>query len=301
MSRAAAGLPGERTLAARYVVGKGRGRRRLLPPGSEDWADALTVEDWVARHFVSSGKVVLRGEYPPFGHLLGGLMHPVLPLGRIRYSDDPDPWPSAEVAAAHIRSLPDDSEELLSRFIANRSPTVAAREMLARTAHPLEDLAIELTAALLLGAMSAAQTKAVLSYLIEDYWGRRAGWPDLIVLAFSPQGTVEGLELVEVKSHSDRLGRDQRAWFLANDATLHLPAGIVRVTEEGESDQAGELEWPYAPPQHIWVPEHLAEHPLLRPAIAADQKFAFNLTAEIAERRTASSMRQHAAAGTGGT
>ena len=43
----------------------------------------------------------------------------------------------------------------------------------------------------------------MLRYLVEDYWGRRAGWPDLLVYRDNE------FFFAEVKSADDKLGKSQ--------------------------------------------------------------------------------------------
>jgi VRR-NUC domain-containing protein len=50
----------------------------------------------------------------------------------------------------------------------------------------------------------------MLRYLIEDYWGRRAGWPDLLVYR------DHEFFFAEVKSVNDKLGKSQERWIRDN-------------------------------------------------------------------------------------
>jgi hypothetical protein len=56
----------------------------------------------------------------------------------------------------------------------------------------------------------------MLRYLVEDYWGRRSGWPDLFIF--------RGNEFFfsEVKSATDKLGKSQQRWLRENRERLHF-------------------------------------------------------------------------------
>jgi hypothetical protein len=62
-----------------------------------------------------------------------------------------------------------------------------------------------------------------LRYLIEDYWGRRAGWPDLIIFR------EKEFFFAEVKSATDKLGKSQQRWLRDNRERLHFPFKLVEV------------------------------------------------------------------------
>jgi hypothetical protein len=63
----------------------------------------------------------------------------------------------------------------------------------------------------------------MLRYLIEDYWGRRAGWPDLLVYR------DHEFFFAEVKSVNDKLGKSQERWIRDNRERLHFPFKLVEV------------------------------------------------------------------------
>ena len=63
----------------------------------------------------------------------------------------------------------------------------------------------------------------MLRYLIEDYWGRRAGWPDLLVYRDNE------FFFAEVKSADDKLGKSQERWVRDNRERLHFPFKLVEV------------------------------------------------------------------------
>jgi len=63
----------------------------------------------------------------------------------------------------------------------------------------------------------------IVQYLIDDYWRRYLGWPDLLVFK-------EGHFLfVEVKLSKDKLSDEQRLWIENNINQLHLPFEILKI------------------------------------------------------------------------
>jgi VRR-NUC domain len=64
----------------------------------------------------------------------------------------------------------------------------------------------------------------MLQYLIEDFWGRRAGWPDLLVYRDNE------FFFAEVKSADDKLGKSQERWIRDNRERLHFPFKLVDMT-----------------------------------------------------------------------
>lgn len=64
---------------------------------------------------------------------------------------------------------------------------------------------------------------AILRYLVDDYWGRYLGWPDLLLWR------DEEILLIEVKSSSDRLSGDQMRWIADNFEQLGLPFRVAKL------------------------------------------------------------------------
>ena len=63
----------------------------------------------------------------------------------------------------------------------------------------------------------------ILRYLIDSYWTRYLGWPDLILFR-------EGeYFFAEIKSSSDKLSDEQKRWIRDNHAILKLPFKLVKV------------------------------------------------------------------------
>ena len=83
------------------------------------------------------------------------------------------------------------------------------------------------TARRLLAILPSQSIVRILRYLVDDYWGRYLGWPDL--LAF------KGNEFffAEVKASGDKLSEEQRAWIQGNVESLHLPFKLVKIHKRG--------------------------------------------------------------------
>lgn len=75
----------------------------------------------------------------------------------------------------------------------------------------------------LIEILDAAAILAILRYLIDDYWGRYLGWPDLLLWRH------EQVMLVEVKSSSDRLSAEQMRWIADNHDILKLPFRVAKL------------------------------------------------------------------------
>ena len=63
----------------------------------------------------------------------------------------------------------------------------------------------------------------ILKYLMDGYWERYLGWPDL--LAYNEKG----YSFVEVKLSKDKLSSDQRQWIKHNVSDLHFPFEICKI------------------------------------------------------------------------
>ena len=65
--------------------------------------------------------------------------------------------------------------------------------------------------------------KNLLRYLVQNYWGRCTGWPDLLLYRGNRWF------LAEVKSWGDKLSENQKRWIQDNRRYLHLPFKLVKV------------------------------------------------------------------------
>jgi hypothetical protein len=64
---------------------------------------------------------------------------------------------------------------------------------------------------------------SILEYLVEHYWGRYCGWPDLFVFS------EHCYKFVEVKSSNDSLSVDQKEWIEGNAKFMQLPFEILKL------------------------------------------------------------------------
>ena len=120
--------------------------------------------------------------------------------------------------ARHFKLLPADREELLWAFDLWRSSSADFRQYL--WAHREPDVE---RARRLIEILEPAQVLTILRYLIDDYWGRYLGWPDLLL----HRGAE--IRLVEVKSSGDRLSQSQKDWIADNHGRLKLPFEIAKI------------------------------------------------------------------------
>jgi hypothetical protein len=63
----------------------------------------------------------------------------------------------------------------------------------------------------------------ILRYLLDAYWDRYLGWPDLFMYR------DQEFEFAEVKSSSDRLNGNQKAWIRNNHDILHFKFRIIKI------------------------------------------------------------------------
>jgi hypothetical protein len=73
----------------------------------------------------------------------------------------------------------------------------------------------------LIKILPSASIVEMLRYLVEDYWGRRSGWPDLIIFR------DDEFFFAEVKSATDKLGKSQQRWLRDNRERLHFPFKLI--------------------------------------------------------------------------
>jgi hypothetical protein len=78
----------------------------------------------------------------------------------------------------------------------------------------------------LIDILPAAAIIEVLWYLVEDYWNRRSGWPDLLVYRDNE------FFFAEVKSSGDKLGVNQMRWIRDNEERLHFPFKLVQIHKQ---------------------------------------------------------------------
>jgi hypothetical protein len=118
----------------------------------------------------------------------------------------------------HMAALATQQSELLDLFNRWLGPSHDLRNYL--WAHRPEHIQV---ARQLIDVVPADRLIELLRYLIEHYWYRYAGWPDLLV------SRDKEFQFVEVKSAGDKLGAAQERWIAANQQRLHLPFRLLKI------------------------------------------------------------------------
>lgn len=207
----------------------------------------LTPETFAEKYFSNRGYNVIFTESRPF-HVLFGvffwmlIQDPSDPKNRIvafgnRFSFDkgedgetvytflPEDFGSEgyfrrrETAIdEHMSMIRQNQHDLLGLFDYWLQPSNELRQYL--WAHHEDDLA---KARQIVEVLPEAVVVNILRYLIESYWQRYLGWPDLLLFK---NGEIL---FVEVKSSKDKLKDDQKSWIKDNYEFLHLPFKILKI------------------------------------------------------------------------
>lgn len=111
-----------------------------------------------------------------------------------------------------------DRDGLLELFDYWRDPSEKLRQYV--WAHHVPDVN---RARRLIEVLPAETTVAILRYLVDNYWRRYLGWPDLLMW----QDVT--FMMVEVKSSSDKLSAEQMRWIADNHDLLKVPFRIVKL------------------------------------------------------------------------
>jgi|HubBroStandDraft_6_1064221.scaffolds.fasta_scaffold414496_1 hypothetical protein len=231
-------------LKASYVANAGR--RVLIADGDE----SCGVEEYACRHFNRLGYSTTLLENRPIHVLFATYMWPVVQDAsdrRSRIVGFPDraaydarikckliwtrlpaDFGKPEYAARrvkhikqHIAGLTAERLEMQRVFDRWLGPSSDLRNYL--WAHRAEHIQV---ARQLIDVMPVDTLVEVLRYLIEHYWGRYAGWPDLLVHRDNE------FMLVEVKSAEDKLRAAQLKWMRGNHERLHLPFKLVEIAPQ---------------------------------------------------------------------
>ena len=232
------------SLQGQYVREEGQKKARVMDEG-----EAVPVEEFVRRHFERNGHQALIVESRPF-HVLFGvflfllIQDPADPEVRMVMFGDREAFekrqPKREITtylpsdfgtsgygvrrALEIKDFfadfPNDREEIIWHFDSSLEISGNFRQYL--WAHDREDIA---KARLLLDVLPVETIRHILRYLVDDYWGRYLGWPDLIVIRESE------FKFVEVKSANDKLSDDQQRWIGDNRSILGFQFIIAKVRQ----------------------------------------------------------------------
>lgn len=223
----------------------------VLPLDVTNPSEAVQVEEFVARRLRKQGREVMFCESRPFQALYGSLMW----LWVQGYGDDrlrmagfggrdgvgvdergiiwtllPHDFGSRAHAErrrvaleAHMDMLPNATTEMLWSYDYWQEPSRALRQYL--WAYLEED---QQRARQLITILGAPRIKLIMRYMAESYWQRYLGWPDLVSWIETSDGPSDA-QFIEVKSSSDKLSDDQRAWIEGTYEYLKLPFRIVKV------------------------------------------------------------------------
>jgi len=235
-------------LKGTYVSGHTKKRAIIM-----DGAGSCSVEEYACRHFRSLGYGAVIVENKPIHVLFGVYMSPVIQdvtdphnrkwgvldcravdtgmLGKVIWTRLPDDFGKrgygvrrAEAIKKHLSAVICEPRELQGLFDLWLTPSEDLRLYLG--AHRNEQIQV---ARQLINILPAVAIIEILRYLVEDYWGRYAGWPDLLVYRDNE------FFFAEVKSAADKLGESQERWIRDNHERLRLPFKLVKVLKEAGS------------------------------------------------------------------
>jgi VRR-NUC domain len=216
-------------------------RRVVIQDGDE----TCGVEEYACRHFRRRGYSAVRVENDPIFALFGVLMWPLIEdasdrrrrmVGvadrravdagmKIVWTHRPSDFGKPEYGVRRAKAI----DKHLSSII---SEPQELRRLFDLWLGPSENLGLYLggrrtdqvqVARLLIDILPSASIIEMLRYLVEDYWGRRSGWPDLMIFR------DHDFFFAEVKSATDKLGKSQQRWLRDNRERLHFPFKLIEV------------------------------------------------------------------------
>jgi hypothetical protein len=208
--------------------------------------EVISAEEFATRHYSAQGWQVLKLESVPFHALFGVMMwiliqDPADPQCRIVSFGDRNAFEDRRAKEPVWTHLPSDfgsrgygkrrvtaidehfresfvEDDLLWLFDYWRSCSEGLRQYLwSHRDHDVDQ------ARRLVEILPVSAIIAILRYLVDDYWGRYLGWPDLLL------HREEEYRFVEVKSSNDRLSEDQKRWIADNHDILKLPFAIAKI------------------------------------------------------------------------
>lgn len=208
--------------------------------------EVISAEEFASRHYAAQGWQVLQLESVPF-HVLFGTMTWLLiqgyhdPLcrmvsfgdrvafeekcpGEMIWTHLPSDFGSKGYGERRANAIDEHFDEMLLDddplwlFDYWLEPSEGLRQYL--WAHRPEDIA---RARRLLEILPFETIKSILRYLVEGYWDRYLGWPDLLLYR------EDEYKFVEVKSSNDRLSEEQKQWIADNHDILKLPFALAKI------------------------------------------------------------------------
>ena len=212
-----------------------------------DAGEPVSSEEFVCRHFSHKGYQSILVESAPFHALFGLYMWLVIqdpsdPQLRIVGFGDRTSFDAGLPSRQIWTHLPDDFgtpgygrrrvaaiQEHLSPYMHDRDELkwlfdywLADSEPLRQYLWAYREEDIE-TARRLIQILPPELICIILRYLVDDYWHRYCGWPDLLVYRKSE------FFFAEVKSSGDKLSENQKNWIRDNDKVLKLPFKLAKI------------------------------------------------------------------------
>ena len=136
-----------------------------------------------------------------------------------------------EAIKTHLESIPEDKDELLWTFDYQIYHSNDFRQYL--WAHRQSDIE---TAKRILNILPPMKIKHILEFLIQDYYHRYLGWPDMLVFR------DEQFFFAEIKSSKDKLSVDQKDWIRKNTLYLKLPFKIYKIHKKEQFNSLEEAQ-----------------------------------------------------------
>ena len=132
---------------------------------------------------------------------------------------------------AHLETIPEYRDELFWTFDYWMDHSADLRQYL--WAHRESDIE---TARKLLSILPPAIIKTILMFLIQDYYRRYLGWPDILVFR------DEEFFFAEIKSSNDKLRGDQKDWIRNNSLYLKLPFKVYKIHKKAQFNSLKEAQ-----------------------------------------------------------
>ena len=204
------------------------------------------VEDYVERHYRKQGYECISVESVPFHVLFGIYLWLVIQgpdddrvqicafgdrnafdngeAGKTIWCQKPDDFGTTEYAIRRKKAIdehfskiltPDEVDSLFEYWL---EPSGRLRQYL--WAHRDADVQ---SARQLIHILPPEVLFRILRYLVDSYWERHLGWPDLLVYR------GDEFFFVEVKSSNDKLSSDQKRWIRDNHKILKLPFKLAKI------------------------------------------------------------------------
>lgn len=205
----------------------------------------LTVEDYAEKRYERDGFTVLFCESAPFHVLFGVYLWPLVqdeqdPLLRLAAFGEREAALRDEEPVIINTLLPSDfgtanyyarREADIGRYLQQLSDSTSLFDQWLEQSWELrqylwahDPINID-KARRLVALLGDHRLRAVLRYLLLDYWANYRGWPDLFVCRGQTQ------RFVEVKSSKDKLSQNQMNWIKGNAAHMGFDFEVLKLTK----------------------------------------------------------------------